>query len=49
MGMCHLSHPSREFLDASIHLQVYMSTEDGILKLPMLLIVGLHGGLDHQK
>lgn len=49
MVMCPLSHPSGEFLDACTHLQVYMSTEDGIQNQQTLHIVDLHGDLDHQR
>jgi hypothetical protein len=47
--MYPLSHPSGKFLDVSIHLPVYMSTEDGILSQPILHIVVLHGDSDHLR
>jgi hypothetical protein len=47
--MYRLSHPSGKFLDVSIHLPVYMSTEDGILSQPILHIVVLHGDSDHLR
>lgn len=49
MGMCLLSHPSRKFQDVFIHLLVCMSIEDGIPKLPILLIVVSLGDSDCWK
>ena len=49
MVMYRLSHPSGEFLDASIHQPVYMSIEDGILSQPILHTVVLHGDFDHLR
>lgn len=49
MEISLLSHLSKKFRDVFTRRLVYMNIEDGIQKLPTLLIAVLHGDSEQQR